>query len=90
MFGRTEVYRRQLHETQIEEAGENTVSRKYDNMMKCAQVRSLFNEKQYRNAYEVIQAINVEQVTALTDLNTIADVYVQLQKYAEAKPNYLK
>ena len=66
------------------------MSRKYDNMMKCAQVRSLFNEKQYRNAYEVIQTIDVDQVTALTDLNTIADVYVQLQKYAEAKGIYLK
>ena len=66
------------------------MSRKYDNMMKCAQVRSLFNEKQYRNAYEVIRTINLDQVTALTDLNTIADVYMELQKYAEAKGIYLK
>ena len=66
------------------------MSSKYDNMMKCAQVRSLANEKQYRNAYEVIQTINIDQVTALTDLNTIADVYIQLQKYAEAKGIYLK
>ena len=58
--------------------------------MKCAQVRSLFNEKQYRNAYEVIRTINLDQVTALTDLNTIADVYMELQKYAEAKGIYLK
>ena len=58
--------------------------------MKCAQVRSLANEKQYRNAYEVIQTINIDQVTAITDLNTIADVYIQLQNYAEAKEIYLK
>lgn len=66
------------------------MSSKYDNMMKCAQVRSLANEKQYRNAYEVIQTINIDQITAITDLNTIADVYIQLQKYAEAKSIYLK
>ena len=66
------------------------MSSKYDNMMKCAQVRSLANEKQYRNAYEVIQTINIDQITAITDLNTIADVYIQLQKYAEAKGIYLK
>lgn len=61
---------------------------KYDNMMKCAQVRSLSNEKQYRNAYEVIQTLNINQITAITDLNTIADVYIQLQKYVEAKDIY--
>lgn len=66
------------------------MSSKYDNMMKCAQVRSLASEKQYRNAYEVIQEININQITAITDLNTIADVYIQLQKYAEAKGIYLK
>lgn len=66
------------------------MSSKYDNMMKCAQVRSLASEKQYRNAYEVIQTINIDQITAITDLNTIADVYIQLQKYAEAKGIYLK
>ena len=66
------------------------MSSKYDNMMKCAQVRSLANEKQYRNAYEVIQTINIDQITTITDLNTIADVYIQLQKYAEAKSIYLK
>ncbi len=66
------------------------MSSKYDNMMKCAQVRSLANEKQYRNAYEVTQTINIDEITSITDLNTIADVYIQLQKYAEAKGIYLK
>lgn len=63
---------------------------KYENMMKCAQVRSLANEKQYRNAYDVVQTLNIDQITAITDLNTIADVYIQLQKYEEAKEVYLK
>lgn len=63
---------------------------KYENMMKCAQVRSLANEKQYRNAYDVLQKINMDQITTITDLNTIADVYIQLQKYEEAKEVYLK
>ena len=63
---------------------------KYDIMMKCAQVRSLANEKQYRNAYEVLQTININQITSIADLNTIADVLIQLQKYDEAKDVYLK
>lgn len=63
---------------------------KYENMMKCAQVRSLANEKQYRNAYDLIQTLNINQITAITDLNTIADVYIRLQKYAEAREVYLK
>ncbi len=63
---------------------------KYENMMKCAQVRSLVNEKQYRNAYDIVQTLNIDQITAITDLNTIADVYIQLQKYVEAKDVYLR
>ncbi len=63
---------------------------KYENMMKCAQIRSLANEKQYNNAHDVLQTLNVNQITAIADLNTIADVYIQLKKYSEAKDVYLK
>ncbi len=63
---------------------------KYENMMKCAQIRSLANEKQYNNAHDVLQTLNVNQITAIADLNTIADVYIQLKKYSEAKDVYLR
>lgn len=63
---------------------------KYENMMKCAQIRSLANDKQYNNAHDVLQTLNVNQITAIADLNTIADVYIQLKKYSEAKDVYLR
>ena len=63
---------------------------KYENMMKCAQIRSFANGNQYHNAYDVLQTLNINQITAIADLNTISDVYIQLKKYSEAKDVYLK
>ena len=63
---------------------------KYENMMKCAQIRTYANEKQYNNAHDVLKTLNVNHITAIADLNTIADVYIQLKKYSEAKDVYLK
>lgn len=63
---------------------------KYNNMMKCAQVRSLVSEKQYQKALETIEELNIEQINTITDLNIIAEVFKKFERYEDAREIYLR
>ena len=63
---------------------------KYENMIKCAQIRSLTNQKEYENAYDMVKTLDIEQINVISDLNTISDVYIQMQEYEKARDVYLK
>lgn len=63
---------------------------KYNNMMKCAQVRSLVSEKQYQKALDIIEELNIEQINTITDLNIIAEVFKKFERYEDAREIYLR
>lgn len=63
---------------------------KYSNMMKCAQVRSLVNEKQFEKALDIIEEINIEKINTITDLNIIAEVFKKFERYEDAREIYLR
>lgn len=63
---------------------------KYSNMMKCAQVRSLVNEKQFKKALDIIEELNIEKINTITDLNIIAEVFKKFERYEDSREIYLR
>lgn len=58
--------------------------------LKCIQLRSLIEKREYQEAYEVAEKINLDKVTSIVDLKVIASVYERLGKYEEAKDVLLR
>ena len=58
--------------------------------LKCIQLRSLIEKREYQEAYKVAEKINLDKVTSIVDLKVIASVYERLGKYEEAKDILLR
>lgn len=58
--------------------------------LKCIQVRSLIEKREYEEAYKVAEKINLDKVKSIVDLKIIASVYERLGKYEEAKDILLR
>ncbi|SFR61937.1 tetratricopeptide repeat protein [Anaeromicropila populeti] len=58
---------------------------KYDNEIKCAEVRKLLSEEKYMGAYEILQTINITRVKSLTDYKAFYEIYCAMKLYDEAK-----
>lgn len=55
------------------------------NNVRCAEVRKLVEEQQYKKALEVLQKININKVKSMADLNIFAHVYQKSKMYEEAR-----
>ena len=58
--------------------------------LKCIQLRSLIEKREYQEAYKVAEKINLDKVTSIVDLKVISSVYERLGKYEEAKDVLLR
>lgn len=58
--------------------------------LKCIQLRSLVEKREYQEAYEVAEKINLDKVNSIVDLKVIASVYERLGKYEQAKDVLLR
>jgi tetratricopeptide (TPR) repeat protein len=63
---------------------------KYSNVVKCAQIRRLVDEKNYEKALATVEELDISQIKIITDLNIIAEVYMKTKCYEEAKDVLLK
>lgn len=61
---------------------------RYENVLKCAQIRKLVDEKRFRKAARVIEGMDISTVKSVTDLNAIAEAYIKTDQYDEAKQVY--
>ena len=48
---------------------------RYDNNLKCAELRRLLEARNYTKAYQMLETIDVGIVRNVTDLNAFAEVY---------------
>ncbi len=58
---------------------------RYDNIVKSSEIRKLVDNKMYQKALTILETIDVNKVKILTDLSVYAEVYMQTEKYEEAK-----
>lgn len=58
---------------------------RYDNNLKCAELRKLVGDRKYKQAFQVLQEIDVDKVRLVTDLNAFAEVYRKAGKYEKAR-----
>ena len=58
---------------------------RYDNNLKCAELRRLLEARNYTKAYQILETIDVGMVRNVTDLNAFAEVYRKAGKYEAAK-----
>lgn len=63
---------------------------RYDNNLKCAELRKLLGERKYKQAYQVLQEIDVDKVRLVTDLNAFAEIYRKAGKYDKAREMLLR
>lgn len=63
---------------------------RYENILKCAQIRKLVDEKRFRKAAQIIEGMDIETVKSVTDLNAIAEVYIKTEQFDKAKIIYEK
>lgn len=61
---------------------------RYDTAVKCAQIRSLIEEKQYLTAMEEIEGMDYESIPTISDLYLFADVFLKAEKMDIAKELY--
>lgn len=55
------------------------------NNVKCAEVRKLVEEQQYKKALEILEKININKVKSIADLNVFAHIYQKSGMYEEAR-----
>ena len=55
------------------------------NNVKCAEVRKLVEEQQYKKALGVLEKVNINKVKSMADLNIFAHVYQKNRLYEEAR-----
>lgn len=58
---------------------------KYDNIVKSAEIRKLVDNKMYQKALTILNTIDINKVKILTDLSVYAEVYIQTERYDQAK-----
>lgn len=52
--------------------------------MRCIEIRSLLDEGELEQAYEMAENLDIERVTSIVDLKVIASVYERMGKYEDA------
>ena len=55
-----------------------------DISMRCIEIRSLLDEGELEQAYEIAENLDIERVTSIVDLKVIASVYERMGKYEDA------
>lgn len=63
---------------------------KYDNLLKCAQIRRLADEKRYRKALQIMEEIDINTVKSVVDLNYFGEVYIKTERFEDARNVYLR
>lgn len=63
---------------------------RYDNNLRCAELRKLLGERKYKQAFQVLQEIDVDKVRLVTDLNAFAEIYRKAGKYDKAREMLLR
>ena len=61
---------------------------RYENVLKCAQIKKLVDEKRFRKAARILETMDISTVKSVTDLNAIAEVFIKTDQYDEAKQVY--
>lgn len=61
---------------------------RYENVLKCAQIKKLVDEKRFRKAARILETMDISTVKSVTDLNAIAEVFIKTDQYDEAKRVY--
>lgn len=51
---------------------------------KCAEIRSLVEERRYREAYEILEDLDVDRVKSIMDLNAFSEVYRKMEDYEKS------
>lgn len=55
------------------------------NNVKCAEIRKLVEEQQYKKALKVLEKVNINKIKSIADLNIFAYVYQKNKMYEEAR-----
>lgn len=63
---------------------------KLDTNIKCMEVQKLVEEKQYKQALEVLDTIDIRKVKSVIDLKLFAEVYQVGERYEDAKDVLLR
>lgn len=63
---------------------------RYNNNLKCAQLRKLLDERKYKQAYQILETIDVDKVRLVTDLDAFAEVYRKAGQYDDARQMLLR
>lgn len=63
---------------------------KYDNVLKCAQIRRLVEEKRYRKALQLMDTLDIKSVKNALDLNNFGEVYIKTERFEDARNIYLR
>lgn len=61
---------------------------RYENTVKLVQLRSLIEEKKYKEAIEIAQELEVGKLKDISEFRTLADVYAKCGRYDKAKEFY--
>ena len=63
---------------------------KYDNIVKSLEIRKLVAKKMYLKALPILESMDLERVKVVNELSIFAEVYIQTEKYEEAKELLLR
>ena len=63
---------------------------RYDNIVKSSEVRKLVEKRMYQQALEIMDTMDIDRIKVLTDLSVFAEVYIQTERYVDAKDILLR
>lgn len=62
----------------------------YENIVKIEEMRKKMNEKDVLSAQKILDTMDIRKIKNMSDLNLIAEVYTENERYDEAAELYLK
>ncbi|BBF44659.1 S-layer homology domain protein [Lachnospiraceae bacterium KM106-2] len=63
---------------------------KYDNIVKGSEIRKLVEKKMYQKALAIIDTMDLSKIRVMTDLSVFAEVFIQTERYEDAKDLLLR
>ncbi|MCR5792660.1 MAG: hypothetical protein K6G65_05775 [Lachnospiraceae bacterium] len=63
---------------------------KYDVMLKCSQARELMKERKFKDALEIVDGLNIDEINEVMDLRVATEVFIKNKQYDKAKELYYK
>lgn len=65
--------------------GEQLIMNRYEQILTCAQIRELVQKKQYKNALELMDKIELERFRSRIDQLDFVEVYLHTMRYEDAR-----